>query len=102
MRNVLKFFVLAVLLGSMLGCESDNEHFCARYQYLYDQLLADDVSDYSEMNSQLLDNMSNPDKDREQAKFMHFVLQDWRMEIKPEHEESRKFCMRMKRWQNYQ
>lgn len=90
------FFVLA-----LLACGSDNEHFCARYQYVYNQLLEDDLPSYDEMKPQLIANMNNPKKDKEQAKFMLFVLEDWRSEIKPPSEPVKDFCMRVKRWKYY-
>ncbi|MEE8058915.1 MAG: hypothetical protein V3T17_13935 [Pseudomonadales bacterium] len=86
----------------LLACESDNEHFCARYQYVYEQLLVDDVPPYDEMKLTLVDNLSNPKKDKGQAKFMLFVLEDWYSGFKPEHEPAQDFCMRIKRWQHYQ
>ncbi|MEH6559324.1 MAG: hypothetical protein V7708_16125 [Oceanicoccus sp.] len=90
---------LALLL--LVGCESKNEHFCARYQYVYDQLLEDDVPSYGEMKAALYETLDNPKKDNDQAKFMLFVLEDWRSEIKPQNESSQAFCLRIKRWQQY-
>lgn len=92
---------LLILSFLLQACESDNEHFCARYQYVYDQLLDDDNPPYGEMKQQLQANMLNPKKDKAQARFMLFVLEDWSSELKPEHETSREFCMRVKRWQSY-
>ena len=91
---------LALLL--LVGCESKNEHFCARYQYVYDQLLEDDLPDYDDMRAALYETLDNPKKNSDQAKFMLFVLEDWRSEIKPQHESSHAFCLRIKRWQRYQ
>ncbi len=85
----------------LVGCESKNEHFCARYQYVYDQLLENDVPDYGEMKSALHETLDNPKKDKDQATFMLFVLEDWRSGIKPQHETSRVFCLRIQRWQQY-
>lgn len=86
----------------LVGCESDNEHFCARYQYLYEQLLRDDVPSYTEMYEQLQANLADPKKKKDQAEFMLFVLEDWRSGIIPEGEAARDFCMRVQRWQAYQ
>jgi hypothetical protein len=74
---------LAALMLMLLvaACESDNEHFCARYQ--------------------LLQNMADPKKEYEQARFMLFVLDDWYFEMIPVQEPSRDFCIRMQRWQGY-
>ncbi len=96
----LKALLLIVVL-LLAACESDNEHFCARYQYVYNQLLEDDLPTYSDMKSQLMENLANPKKDKEQARFMLFVLEDWYSEIKPATEDTREFCMRIQRWQAY-
>lgn len=93
--------LIIILLLPLLSCESDNEHFCARYKYVYNQLLDDDLPPYGEMKQQLLENMSNPKKEKEQAKFMLFVLDDWYFELKPEGEETKAFCMRINRWKQY-
>ena len=91
---------LVVILLS--GCESDNEHFCARYQYVYNQLLVDNLPSYSEMKQSLQAVLADPKKDHDQARFMLFVLEDWHAEIKPEAESARDFCLRINRWQAYQ
>lgn len=93
---------LLVSLQLLAACESDNEHFCARYQYVYEQLLEDDVPPYQEMRQQLLANRDNPNKDQAQARFMLFVLEDWRAELKLPQESAKEFCMRVKRWQFFQ
>ena len=99
-KTITKYLLLAASL-LLVACESDNEHFCARYQYVYNQLLEDDLPSYGEMKSQLMENLANPKKDKEQARFMLFVLEDWYSEIKPEGEDSRAFCLRIQRWQGY-
>ena len=83
------------------ACQSDNEHFCARYSYLYNQLLEPGVPPYADMKRQLQDELSNTQKDQAQAKFMLFVLEDWYSEIKPDGETPQDFCLRIKRWQAY-
>lgn len=90
---------LALLLGA---CESDNEHFCARYQYVYNQLLDEpDLPPYTDMKQQLLADLAKAKQADDKAKFMLFILEDWHSEMKPAHEDSRDFCMRAKRWQYY-
>lgn len=83
------------------ACTDENEHFCARYQYVYDQLLEPGNPSYGEMKQQLQENLSNPKKESQQARFMLFVLADWRSELVPAHESSGDFCQRIKRWQSY-
>ncbi|WP_101757481.1 hypothetical protein [Oceanicoccus sp. KOV_DT_Chl] len=87
----------------LVACESDNEHFCARYQYVYQQLVDEpDLPTYTEMKQKLLADLSAAKQDDDQAKFMLFILEDWHSEMKPQHEDGREFCMRVKRWQYYQ
>lgn len=92
--------MLAISLGA---CESDNEHFCARYQYVYKQLLNEhDLPSYAEMRQQLLQDSRDPKKNIDQAQFMLFVLEDWHTGMRPEDESPRDFCMRLLRWKAYQ
>ena len=97
-----KVLVSLVALSLMLlGCEQDNEHFCVRYQYLYNQLLEPDLPSYDEMRLQLMKQLADPKKDKDQAKFMLFVLDDWRSGVKTDYESPQQFCMRIKRWESY-
>ncbi len=98
----MRFLLTLIIVLSLVACESDNEHFCARYQYVYDQLLEEGNPSYLEMKQQLQENSRNPKKNTQQAKFMLFVLEDWNLELKSEGEGSREFCMRSKRWLQYQ
>lgn len=87
-----------LLLG---GCESDNEHFCARYAYVYNQLQDESLPSYAEMRARLFQDLKNPDKKKEQVQFMLFILEEWNNGIKPEGEDPREFCMRTQRWSGY-
>ncbi len=101
-RTYLRPLVALMTLIGLTACESDNEHFCARYQYVYSQLLDESaLPSYAEMRERLLQDMKDPDQKIEQAQFMLFVLEDWHNGIKPEGEEPRAFCMRLKRWEAY-
>jgi len=97
MKTVFAFFLISLLLS----CQSDNEHFCARYQYVYEQLLEEDLPPYGEMKQQLLEKIARSKGDGQQSKFMLFVLEDWYSEFKPQGEDPRAFCLRIKRWQHY-
>ncbi len=102
-RHPIKTVGLLIAIGvGLSACESENEHFCARYQYLYNQLLSDDVPSYMEMRQQLEANLADPNKKKEQAEFMLFVLEDWNNGLKPDGEDAREFCMRIERWRGYQ
>lgn len=98
-----KVFFLALVV-TLIGCEVDeNEHFCARYSMLFEELETEpDLPSYDEMKEQLTLTLMNPDKDPDQAKFMLFVLDDYHFEIKPKDESAREFCLRINRWQAYQ
>lgn len=97
-RRITGLLAFVLLLA---GCESDNEHFCARYNYLYQQLLEDGNPSYGEMKQQLTATLNDPQKDKDQPRFMLFVLEDWYSEIKPAHETAKDFCLRLQRWQSY-
>lgn len=102
MKKHCSWMVSVGLCFLLAGCESDNEHFCARYQYVYDQLLVDGLPSYADMRLRLKTDLSDPNKDKDQSRFMLFVLEDWYAEIKPGHESARDFCLRVSRWQAYQ
>lgn len=97
----MRFLLILIPVLLLVACKSENEHFCARYQYAYDQLLEEGNPSYAEMRHQLQLNVEDPQKNNQQAKFMLFVLEDWNLEIKPEGEDSKSFCMRSKRWEQY-
>jgi hypothetical protein len=99
--GVMKRVFFLVLLSLLLSCESDNEHFCARYHYVYDQLLQEDLPPYGEMKQQLLEKIARSKSGDQQSTFMLFVLEDWYLEFKPQGEPSKAFCLRIKRWQHY-
>ena len=101
MKNTLISIVVISMVVLLSACEPDNEHFCARYQYVYDQLLEDGLPSYGEMKQQLLADIDNPKKEQEQARFMLFVLEDWYLGAKSDTESSKDFCMRLSRWERY-
>jgi uncharacterized lipoprotein NlpE involved in copper resistance len=92
--------LLAVVLW-LSGCASDNEHFCMRYEYLYEQLSDPDVPPYDEIRLQLLMDLNDPKKDHNHAKMMLFVLEEYQLGIKPEDEPAQAYCVRRQRWQAY-
>ena len=91
-----------VVLVLLTACASDNEHFCARYAYVYDQLNEPGLPSYSEMKEALVQELNDVKKDKDKPRFMLFVLEDFNLGIKPEGEASKDFCVRMKRWARYQ
>lgn len=97
--------LIALLISTLLvaACESDNEHFCARYNYVFSQLLEDQqqLPSYIEMRQQLEQDLRNPKKKKEQVQFMLFILEEWQMGILPKGESPQDFCLRTQRWKAY-
>lgn len=83
------------------ACESDNEHFCAKYAYVYDQLNDPDLPSYGEMKQQLEKEIAERPGDHDQQKLMLFALEDHHIEIKPAHLEAKAFCLQSERWKYY-
>ena len=102
MVTVMKITIIGIAVLFLLsGCSSDNEHFCARYAYVYDQLDDPTLPTYGEMKSQLLAKMAREKGDDDQSKFMLFVLEDHHNRINVGGEDAQAFCMRIKRWESY-
>ncbi len=98
MRKAL--FIVAGVLPLLSACESDNEHFCARYQYVYKQLLEPGLPPVSEMRAELQRKLVKASDD-DHARFMLFVLNDYDRQLKPDGEDVRDFCLRRQVWQRY-
>jgi hypothetical protein len=102
-KKTITLLILFLMFGLLSACGADdNDHFCARYSYLYTELEGDpNLPSYGEMKTQLLSELSQPDKDHDQAKFMLFVLEDFHSEIKTPGKDAKEFCMKIKRWESY-
>ena len=98
--NRLKAIVIICVIF-LSACESDNEHFCARYEYVYNQLNDPELPSYNEMKQQLQKEIDERAGDNDQQKFMLFVLEDFHIEIKPQHLTPQVFCLESQRWQYY-
>ena len=85
----------------MLGCSSDNEHFCAKYSFYYRELTQPGLIPYRDMEHQLLEELRNPEKDPDKAKIALFVLADIVNDVKPKAEDAQDYCMRRKLWERY-
>ena len=92
--------LLSVLV--LTACTSDNEHFCMRYKYMYDQLDEPDMLPFSVIRNRLLDELDDPNKDHNYTRVMLFVLAEYQSSIKPEDEDAQDYCMRRERWKAYQ
>ncbi len=98
---MIKRSVLLVAIVSLLvSCTSDNEHFCARYEYVYNQLLDPELPAISELRQRLEQDISQK-KMVEKNQFMLFVLNEFELGIKPDYESAQEYCMRRKRWESY-
>ena len=98
---MLRIISISLLATLLTACTDDNEHFCARYDYLYEQLVSEsDLPSYAEMKLSLQHEIDQ--KSNDQSKIMLFVLEDFYIDLKPEGEEAFDTCMRLKRWQAYQ
>lgn len=98
---MLRLLLISLLVSILSACGDANEHFCARYNYLYDQLASEsDLPSFAEMKQSLLAKIAKDDND--QAKMMLFVLEDFHIALKPHGEEAYDTCMRLKRWHGYQ
>lgn len=98
--NIAKAIVF-ISISALMACESDNEHFCSRYEYVYDQLNDPELPSYNDMKQQLQKEIDERPGDNDQQKFMLFVLEDFNIEIKPQHLKPREFCMQSQRWKYY-
>lgn len=92
------YILVAFLLSA---CESENEHFCAKYSYYYKELTQSGILPYKDIKAQLQRELADVKKDHDQAKIALFVLEDIDNDIKPENEPAKAFCTRRKRWEQY-
>ncbi len=98
---VMKKLIILGLLALLAACTSDNEHFCVRYKYVYDQLDEPGIAPYSEIEVMLRKELKDPSKDHNYTRIMLFVLDEHRTGIKPEYEDAKDYCMRRQRWKAY-
>ncbi|MGH1373422.1 MAG: hypothetical protein ACRBBW_15385 [Cellvibrionaceae bacterium] len=92
---------LLIVAWVMLGCTSENEHFCSKYSYFYKELTAPGILPISQLRSQLEKEKAGTGADRERAKMALFVLADIGRNMKPEQESPSDYCLRRKRWEQY-
>jgi len=87
-------------LAGLLGCESENEHFCSKYSYFTTELTAEGILPYPALKAQLLEDFrKKPDSDH--TKMALFVLEDINRDMRPESESARDYCTRRERWKMY-
>lgn len=99
-RSLISLGIFTGLLA-IVACESENEHFCAKYSYYYRELTQPGLIPYKDIGEQLQAELVNPEKDSDRAKIRLFVLNDIVSDIKPKEESAQDFCMRRKLWERY-
>jgi hypothetical protein len=99
MVNCLRAVSGLIVLVLLSSCTDDNEHFCAKYSYLYEQLDEPGLPSYGEMKEKLVDEITRKNSDH--SKMMLFVLEDHHLGLKQGHETAQEYCLRMQRWQFY-
>jgi hypothetical protein len=93
--------ILFLLIGSiaLTACTPDNEHFCAKYSYYFDELSAPGILPYKDIKQQLEKEIkkSNRDKDR----LMLMVLEDKHNDVFGYGESAAQYCMQSERWKKF-
>jgi len=94
-RGLLIFLVVVLLQG----CESDNDHFCAKYSFYYGELTQPGILPRQAIRQQLEKKLSLHGSDK--TKMMLFVLNELDADVKRESEPAQEYCLRRQRWKAY-
>lgn len=89
-----------VLIVFTLGCESDNDHFCAKYSYYYTELSAPDLMPKADIRRQLEADLKKKPSDK--TRMMLFVLDEMQAHVKPDAEPAQNYCQRRQRWNAFE
>ena len=92
---------LALLLMCFIvvGCTPENEHFCAKYSYFYDELSEPGLLPYRDIKQQLEKDIKESNKDRDRLMLM--VLEDKKSDVFGYKESASEYCLRAGRWKNF-
>jgi len=93
---------IGLLISLMLllqACESDNDHFCAKYSFYYSELTQPDILPRQAIRQQLEKELIQHDSDK--TKMMLFVLDELDADVKRNSESSQAYCLRRQRWHVY-
>lgn len=101
-RYRLRLALSALMALALAGCADPNEHFCAKYQFFYDELTRPDVMPLILIREQLEDDLNNPKADFEKVTMALFVLTDIEDKRMRHNETPTEFCFRTERWSLYQ
>ena len=92
---------ILVCSAFLLGCESENEHFCSKYSYFYKELTAPGILPIRDLRAQLEQERDGEGADRQRARMALFVLDEIQADFKPDNEAPRDYCLRRKRWERF-
>lgn len=97
----MRIFTQGLLFVCVLlaGCESANDHFCAKYSYYYTELTQPDILPRTEIRRQLQAEIDKKPSDK--TRMMLFVLDEIDAGVKPESETAQDYCLRRQRWQAF-
>lgn len=92
----MKILAALIIVLILIGCESDNDHFCAKYSYYYTELTQPDILPLFEIRKQLTAELEKKPSDK--TRMMLFVLNEIEAEVKPDSETAQVYCQRRARW----
>lgn len=92
----MKILAALIIVLILIGCESDNDHFCAKYSYYYTELTQPDILPLFEIRKQLTAELEKKPSDK--TRMMLFVLNEIEVEVKPDSETAQAYCQRRARW----
>lgn len=98
---MLKPLSLVIIIISLVSCADENQHFCARYQYVYSQLDDPELPSYETLKFQLIKKIAEDKAGSDHEQFMLFVLEDYQLGIKNSNQSSKSYCLDNKRWLHY-
>ena len=100
--STVKMAIGCVITGLLIAaCESENDHFCAKYSYYSKELARPGNLPYRDIKTQLRASLNDDSKDHDQTRIALFVLEDIESDIKGADESAVAFCKRRKRWERY-
>ena len=93
--------LLVTLSFLVVGCASENDHFCAKYSFYYKELTAPGILPYRDIKAQLEADLRKDNIDHDKTKMALFVLEEIDNDVKPAAEAAQDFCLRRERWKVY-
>lgn len=84
----------------VVSCTPDNEHFCAKYSYYYDELSQPGILPLADIKQQLESAIKKSGSEKD--KLMLLVLEDKEKGLIRHNEAAIEYCMRAERWKKVQ